>query len=512
MNLTQHLTRHAAERPDQAAIIDYVSGRPRSISFGDLEQQVNGGAEALLRSGLRSGDRVVVFHPIAIELYVFLLAAMRANLAVVLIDPANGRDFVNRCVHRVMPSAFFGSGKAHLLRIGCPALRTIRRNWHSSGVVPFSKRWKPSPSNQAPTLNTPGTPPALITFTSGGTGEPKAASRTHDFLLAQHRELSTALEHEAGAVELVTLPVFTLANLASGMTSVIANTDLRHPGAADAAAIAKQCERHAITRCVASPAFFQRLIASDCWPGFQHIHTGGAPVFPPLLDAIAERGTDAWVVYGSTEAEPISDQQWSTVSKADRERITNGYGIPVGRPSAGTELRILIDQTGTPLIDLTPEELDRLTLAPGHCGEIIVSGDHVLSGYLDRHGDDLNKIHIGSTTWHRTGDAGIIDESGRLWLRGRCSALLEDKPGETDVLYPFQIEAAAHTLAPQITRCAAIDHNSQRLLIIEGTIPENLEQQLAWAKLDAIRSRPKIPVDKRHNAKIDYPRLVEVLG
>ena len=106
----------------------------------------------------------------------------------------------------------------------------------------------------------PDDEPALVTFTSGSTGVPKAAVRTHGFLMAQHRALEKALEFAEGETDLITLPVFVLANLASGLTSVLADTDLRAPGKADAAAIREQCRRHGVTRCAASPAFFEALL------------------------------------------------------------------------------------------------------------------------------------------------------------------------------------------------------------------------------------------------------------
>ena len=76
--------------------------------------------------------------------------------------------------------------------------------------------------------------PALVTFTSGSTGVPKAALRTHRFLLAQYRALESSIALEAGEVDLATLPVFVLANLAAGVTTVIPK-DVRRPGAVDPA-------------------------------------------------------------------------------------------------------------------------------------------------------------------------------------------------------------------------------------------------------------------------------------
>ena len=73
--------------------------------------------------------------------------------------------------------------------------------------------------------------PALVTFTSGSTGAPKAAVRTHGFLLEQHRVLAESLRLTPDDLDLTTLPIFVLANLGSGVCSLIPDADLRHPGA-----------------------------------------------------------------------------------------------------------------------------------------------------------------------------------------------------------------------------------------------------------------------------------------
>ena len=111
--------------------------------------------------------------------------------------------------------------------------------------------------------------PALVTFTSGSTGEPKAAVRTHGFLLAQHAVLEESLSLAPGEVDLTTLPIFVLANLASGVTSVIPDADLRYPGRIEPGPVFEQLRQldrttHRLvgrTRIAASPALLARLAA-----------------------------------------------------------------------------------------------------------------------------------------------------------------------------------------------------------------------------------------------------------
>jgi acyl-coenzyme A synthetase/AMP-(fatty) acid ligase len=161
----------------------------------------------------------------------------------------------------------------------------------------------------APLVDAEDDEAALVTFTSGSTGNPKAAVRSHGFLLAQHRAHSKALDFEEGEVDLITLPVFVVTNLASGLTSVLAATDLANPGSPDVAAVSAQCEKFHVTRCAASPAFFEGFLATAAGvPPFEKVFTGDAPVFPDLLRRLRKALPDACIhsVYGSTEAEPIT--------------------------------------------------------------------------------------------------------------------------------------------------------------------------------------------------------------
>jgi len=132
-----------------------------------------------------------------------------------------------------------------------------------------------------------------------------------------------------------------------------------------------------------------------------------------------------------------------------------------------------------------------------------------LRGYLNGTGDSETKIRVGSQIWHRTGDAGYLDPNSRLWLMGRCSARISDRRG---TLYPFAVEAAAQAI-DGIARAALIAHDGARLLAIEldratnddiRRIESTVHETLAWAHLDSIIRLDAIPVDRRHNAKVDY--------
>ncbi len=513
MNLASLLVNQARLHPERPALVDRHHGVDRVVTYGELLRRVAAGARELQEFGLKRGQVVLVFQPVSIELYEFLLAAFYSGLQVMLADPYAGRKFLSLCCKRLEPDAFFGSWKAHCLRLIVPEMRGIPISI-CCGWFPAAEAWK-TDGEGVSLVDVADEDAALVTFTSGSTGVPKAAVRSHGFLLAQHRVLSKSLEYKDGEVDLITLPVFVLANLASGLTSVLAATDLANPSVPDATAVSRQCRKFQVTRCAASPAFFEGLLADEL-PFFEKLYTGGAPVFPDLLRRLRRVLPDSHIhaVYGSTEAEPIAHFSADQASDETDLLTRRGAGLCSGVPVHEIRLQIIADRWGTPLV---AEDLEFLSV--GYAGEIIVSGDHVLRGYLDALGDRETKIHDGGKVWHRTGDAGWMDVQGRVWLLGRCAEKLMPFPAgdglpSNALCYPFAIECALREIFPEI-RMAAITWKNQRTLIVgkicdsvESTAIEKRAEDFGIMHVIYLKS---IPLDQRHHAKIDYPTLKEIL-
>jgi acyl-CoA synthetase (AMP-forming)/AMP-acid ligase II len=516
MNIATVLEEQARRFADRPAIVQ----RGRSVTFAELDRAAGSAAADLRRAGVRSGTRALVFSPMSTDLYITMIALFRLRVTAVFVDPSAGLAQLDRSVQRVRPESFVAVPRAHWLRLTSPAIRAIPIKAAIGGGVPFASAVGRSASGDRSAVE-PCDPqtPAIITFTSGSTGEPKAAARTHGFLLAQHRALADSIPPAPGEVDLCTLPIFLLANLASGVTSVIPDADLRAPGRIDPGPVLAQIRAHMPTRTVASPEFLARLVERVSSNGshldtFRRIYTGGAPVFPKMLDAIAAAAPDASVfaVYGSTEAEPIAEICRPEITSEDRTAMAEGAGLLAGRPARSIQVRVLPMRWGTPLGPWTGPDLDREVLHAGQVGEIVVSGDHVLPGYLDGRGDEETKIKVDGNVWHRTGDAGYFDASGRLWLMGRCSARADDSAG---VLYPFAVECAASGV-DGVVRTAFVIHRGQRVLAVElkgdaSAVRARLADRLAWVRLDEIVIVPRVPVDRRHNAKVEYPALLQLL-
>ncbi len=194
MNVARLLRARALEAPERPAIIE----RGGAISFAEFDAAAAAAAATLAASGVLPGARVLLLSPMSIDLYVAVVAIFRVGATVVFVDPSAGNAHLTACLARVRPDAFIGVGRAHLLRFMSPALRAVPIKLTLRRLVSASRHAGAGTHYQDEPLDCSPVTPAVITFTSGSTGEPKAAARTHGFLLAQHRALADHAASMAG--------------------------------------------------------------------------------------------------------------------------------------------------------------------------------------------------------------------------------------------------------------------------------------------------------------------------
>lgn len=505
--------RRFAERP---ALLHGPRGAERTVTFAALAEQSRRLAALFRSSGLQAGDAIAVFVPMSVQLYAIMAAALRLGLVVVFVEPGGWREDIAFCARHLRLRGFVGTPTACLLRWFVPQLRAIPLAFVTGrllpGATPLAAASRLAPLDGWERCAPDST--AMVTFTSGNTGRPKGVLRSHAVLAATQSALQAALQTQAGELAVPIIPLFVFSNLAAGAPSLLLDADLGRPAAAPADRVAEQIRRLAPRSLLASPAFVDRL-ADGCLgadvrlPSLERVFVGGAPVFPQVLDKLARIAPAARIrsLYGATEAEPIAVMRYEDWSAALREEARAGSGLALGTPVAGVAVRILPDACGMPSRRPLP------AADAGATGEILVAGAHVSSGYLGGEGDSDNKIDDGGVRWHRTGDAGTIDAAGRLWMVGRCSARIEDAHGS---IHPLAVEAALSFL-PDAPRAALIGWQSRRLLVLEEDAGRGdaalakLLRAIPWAQVDEVALVRRIPVDRRHNAKVDYRALRHAL-
>lgn len=458
-----------AVQPDRPAIID---GKGRKVSFSSLHDRAGFLAGEWAKRGIGPGDRVLIAMGVTPDLYAALAALWRLGAVAVLPEPAMGLKGVKTALAAAEVKAWIGAGMLRVLPLLVPRLLGVKRLSLGAGAAsaPPSESW-------------PDDHPALMSFTSGSTGRAKAILRSHGFLAAQNRAVGPLLASDRPEVDLVAFPVFVLANLGSGVTSVLPNWPLRRPDRANGQAIRAHIAKHGVTRLLLPPVLAETLADAPLPASVTTIFTGGGPVFPDVVERLIAHNPALRVmaVYGSTEAEPIAELEVSALTPADRARIDGGEGLLAGPPVSAVRVRIVDD-------------------------EILVAGDHVVETYVDPADNAATKTRDAEgTIWHRTGDGGRFDAAGRLWLLGRTQGRIEG-------LWPFAIEVAARSW-PGVRRAALCPLDGKACLAIEGDIVHLAHWQSAAAALGVAKvvALKSIPLDRRHRSKVDYARLAEVV-
>lgn len=486
--------------PDQTALIH----DGRHFTYAELRERLQIAAGALQAKGIGKGDAVLVAVPISIELYVAVLALFYLGASPVFLDAWVSRRRMRECLETVPCRGVIAPGKLLWLGLLYSALRRIPVKCTPGSLLEGKPLQRPASADPDDT--------ALVTFTTGSTGRPKAADRSHKFLHAQLDALRPLLP-EGQQTSFTTLPIVVLLFLAMGKTTVLPPRRYRMKKPRSIRYLRREIMARDIHTIVASPSVMRLLAKLEPLPSLRRIITGGGPVFPRLAQEIISRFPEAecTIVYGSTEAEPISHADMAMVAGADAQMLRR-RGLPVGLPDRAAAVRIIPCRNG-PVAPMSDAAWEALCLPAGETGEIAVSGGHILRQYIrNREAEALNKIKVGDTIWHRTGDAGRMDEDGGLYFLGRCEEIIY---GRDSVIFPVVVEHALSQL-PGISGAAVLQTESGITVVLET--PVDRQDTAVRAVLEdygitggAIVRVAKLPRDPRHLTKLDHAALRSML-
>jgi acyl-coenzyme A synthetase/AMP-(fatty) acid ligase len=282
-----------------------------------------------------------------------------------------------------------------------------------------------------------------------------------------------------------------------------------------AAALADACDAIAATVVFASPAALRSVVASagelrqhqrESLANIRMVLSAGAPVSRSLLRDVAEvmPRAEAHTPYGMTEVLPVSD-----ITPAELDAAGAGNGVCVGHPIHGVAVAI------SPL-DALGEASDELTTEAEVTGEICIDAAHMKETY-----DKLWRVQHASAEhphWHRSGDVGHLDHHGRLWVEGRIIHVISTPDGPvTPVAIEQRVEtvdeiaqAAAVGVGPigtqQVVIVAALKQRARRPALARIATASRV-RSVAIVDVAAVFVVPALPVDKRHNSKIDRIRV-----
>ena len=540
-NVVNFIKHHADQNPEGIAFCWVDQSKPivwgnsvvtemqqQKITFGAFYDLICHTAQGLREAGLEHGNRVIIFLPMSLPLYQTMAAVQMIGASAVFLDSWARRDQLGVSARIAGAKSMISFEQAFALCTGEPDLAAIpikivvgpHKGVYSTSLDKLVAA-KPFTTVEA----VEGNETALITFTTGSSGSPKGANRTHQFLAAQHYALNKCIPYTDKDVDLPAFPIFSLNNLAAGVKTAIPVIDIGRPSEKDPMMLVSQMLSFGITSATLSPAMVVG-VAKFCheykttMPNVRRVITGGAPISNETLALMkkAVPKSEVWVLYGSTEVEPIAHIEANDILHP-KQGLGNGEGVNVGHFAEGLEVKFIkIRKTS---IRLENNDWGQLEVSPGSVGEIVVSGLHVCKSYFNDPGAVAKTkiIEANGKVWHRTGDLGNLDSQGNLWLVGRVHNAIARKD---EMLFPVKVEMLLKR-HPDVKQAAFVglpdpDLGEKAYALVElkdmaadrsEAILRELEGQLRDAKIpcDFLGKIENIPMDPRHHSKVEYGLL-----
>ena len=267
---------------------------------------------------------------------------------------------------------------------------------------------------------------AVLLFTSGTTGEPKAAVLRHRHLVSY--VISTVEFMGAGAEEaaLVSVPPYHVAGISAILSSVYSGRRVVQLETFEPHAWTITARREGVTHAMVVPTMLARILdvlerEGSAVPSLRHLSYGGGRMPAPVIERAMTLLPDVDFVnaYGLTETS-------STIAVLDPDDHRAAFA------SDDPEVSRRLGSVGRPLPTLEVEirAIDGRRAAEGTSGEIRVRGEQVSGEYL---GEDT-ALDDG---WFATNDAGRLDAGGYLFVEGRIDDVIV-RGGEN--LSPGEIE------------------------------------------------------------------------
>lgn len=418
------------------------------VTYGDLDNRVNRLANALMESGLKKGGRITILSENTHKYMEVYFAAAKAGLSV---TPLNFRLSDEELVYIINDSeatvCFVGEGLEDRAVAIRPALRAVSRyismDAPRQGFDFYEDILEAAPDSD-PNIDVDENEMAILMYTGGTTGLPKGVMLSHRNLMTAHYGLIVGNSFTHRDAVCFSLPMFHVAlwpvicHLMVGGKSVI----LRRP---DLGEILDNIEREKCTHLLLVPTVLTWLV-DDPRTGradlssLRLITYAGSPMpIDVLRRCMARFGPILSQGYGMTEAAPLVTIHFK------EDHFVDG---------PGTRLLASVGKVGV-FVEARVVDEDDVRLGPGEVGEICIRGKNVTKGYWKNPELTAKALRGG---WLHTGDVGMIDEEGYIFLMDRKADMIITG-GEN--VYPAETENVLYQ-HPAVGECAVVSAPDER--------------------------------------------------
>lgn len=412
MNLVAALLAPAATTPDRPAL----RAATGTVTHGELAARA-GRAHALIAAHCAPGERVAIVAGTEPAFVTAYLGALAAGAVAVPLNPTAPSHELARDLSAVAPALVIAS-PPH----GDLARRARSHAGLGAPMLVVDEEASGASSARPPVARSAGDL-AVLLFTAGTAGPPKAAMLTHGSLLANLEQMQghPGLRVRPEDVALAVLPLFhvfglnVVLDLALLAGASVALVEHFHPTETLA-----RIRSDGVTVVAAVPAIYAAWVAladapADAFSGVRLCVSGAAALADEVAVAMRERfGVDVHQGYGLTEASPVV----TTTAVGERPRPGS-----IGPPLPGVQVR-LVDSDGHDTLE-------------GDAGEIWVRGPNVFAGYWD---DPEATVRVLTPDgWLRTGDIAVADDDGWLTLVDRAKDVVIVSGFN---VYPGEVEEA----------------------------------------------------------------------
>ncbi|HET9911864.1 MAG TPA: long-chain-fatty-acid--CoA ligase [Anaerolineales bacterium] len=429
MRLHDFLDYRAREQGDA----EFAIHGDRHITYRAAQAEIHRLANALLNCcGLQPGDRIAILSKNSIEYMLLYFAASKVGLVTIPLNyrlaPAEWSYILNDAGAKVLFAAGDYLRDVETIR---GELETVLQFIAIHGAD--TSGWD---AYQNFTANQPEIPPTCSVtpeddlfqlYTSGTTGHPKGAILTHQAVTTHILQMGLAHNIQPGERLLLVAPVFHVAALNAGAFPCLAaggclyiQTDFKPDE------VVRALDEEQIGMAILVPAMVQACLTAvpdvdqRRYEDLRLIHYGASPIAEATLRrAIETFKCELSQGYGMTEmSAAIAILSWADHQRALREKP--GLLLAAGRPILGTEVRVV--------------DADDNDVPTGTIGEVLARGPQMMKGYWKQPEATADALRGG---WMHTGDAGILDEEGYLYIQDRVKDMVISG-GEN--IYPRVVE------------------------------------------------------------------------